>query len=907
MTSVVKSAWLSPTWSDPHELASESASEVDGTFGEDFLLHHGFVEQAARTPRSVAVVSPARSLTYTELDAESGHVACLLADAGTGHGSLVGVVMEKGWEQVVACFGVLRAGAAYVPVDPAWPAKRLSTVIESAGVTTVLTQPWLRGAVDWPATVTVLDVDGSTGGTPDTPSPPHVPVSPNDLAYVIYTSGSTGVPKGVMIEHGSAVNTVRDVNDELSLSAADRVLALSALHFDLSVYDVFGPLSVGGSVVLPEPSDSREPAAWVRLMAHHNVTVWNSVPALMSMLCIHLASETQDADTDVSEIKASALPMLRAVLMSGDWIPVALPGDIRKHFPDASQWSLGGATEASIWSIWHRITAADAALTSVPYGKAMRNQRVYVADSQLRPRPRWVPGEICIAGAGVARGYLGDEERTMKSFVVGPGGERVYRTGDLGRLLPSGEIEFLGREDTQVKIGGHRIELGDVEAALLGCSGVANAVVITEGDRGRTRLVAHVLPAPGTHLTEPDLKRLAGEVLPRYMVPSAISVQDSFPLTSNGKVDRAALAANRRADSSSAENELPKDVEEELLLSVWSRFFDIPALSVTDNYFDLGGDSLQAVRLVSVLRTETGVDIPVSTLFGAPTIRALAQELRHHREAAGKTAGRPPLVPIRRTGTAVPLVFAHPIGGEVLCYAELARLLGDDQPFYALQSPSELSDAPTLQELAAAYAKAILHEVPGERFRLGGWSMGGLLAIETARELTAMNCTVDLVTVIDVIETPEGLRKPIDEAELLNWLGRDLAGLTGRLWQNGDDTTDTRTPTNSSAELFETLRSRDILPTDIGRLEFEDIAARFMSNARALHGYRPARYGGRVHFLRAEYGATPETAGSWQALCHGTFEHHTVPGDHYTVLKSPQVEAVAASLHRILQGAATPI
>ncbi|MEV8318098.1 amino acid adenylation domain-containing protein [Streptomyces sp. NPDC059900] len=897
MNSVANSAWLAPAWSGSLEFTAESTEEFDGTFGEDFLLHRRFVEQAARTPRSVAVVSPVRTLSYAELDAESAHAACLLADAGAGHGDLVGVVMEKGWEQVVACLGVLRSGAAYVPVDPSWPAKRLSSVLASAGVTTVLTQPWLRETVEWPTAVTVLDVDGSTGGTPHTSTPPQVRVSPHDLAYVIYTSGSTGVPKGVMIEHGPAVNTVLNVNDELSLTPEDRVLALSALHFDLSVYDIFGPLSVGAGVVLPSPADNREPAEWLRLMADHDVTVWNSVPALMSMLCAHLASDAE----------ASGLPPLRSVLMSGDWIPVALPDDIWQHFPDAALWSLGGATEASIWSIWHRITPSDAALTSIPYGTDMRDQRVFVADGLLRPRPCWVPGEICITGAGVARGYLGDEERTAKSFVTGPRGERVYRTGDLGRLLPSGEIEFLGREDSQVKIGGHRIELGDVEAALLGCPGVAGAVVAAEGDRGRSRLVAHVLPAPGAHLTEPDVKRLAGETLPRYMVPAVISVRDSFPLTSNGKVDRAALAAARRTESAATGNEQPGDAEEELLLPLWSTFFDVPALSVTDNFFELGGDSLQAVRLVSVLRTETGVEIPVAALFGAPTIRALAQELRDRRETEGKTAARTPLVPVRTTGTAVPLVFAHPIGGDVLCYAELARLLGDDQPFYALQSPGGPGDAPTLQGLAADYAKAIVREVPGERFRLGGWSMGGLLAIETARELTALGCTVDLVTAIDVIETPEGLRKPIDDAQLLDWLGRDLAGLTGKPWQSEDDTAGRRSPISSSVELFETLRSRDILPADIGRLDFEDIVTRFTSNARALYGYRPAPYDGPVHFLRAESGATPETADSWQAVCRGTFEHLTVPGDHYTVLKSPGVGAVAASLHRILEGTATPV
>ncbi|WP_323369024.1 amino acid adenylation domain-containing protein [Streptomyces alkaliterrae] len=885
---VADSAWGEPAWQRDPVLGAVTATSERGrraALAADHLLHHRFVTQVTRTPEAVAVVAVDRTLSYAQLADESARVACRLAAGGTGPGALVGVVMEKGWEQVVGCLGVLRSGAAYVPVDPGWPADRVARVLDAAGVGTVLTQPWLRDRVEWPGNVDVLHVDLPAPGD-SRPQAPDVEVGPQDLAYVIYTSGSTGVPKGVMIEHGSAVNTVLDVNDELSLSSEDRVLALSALNFDLSVYDMFGPLSVGAAVVLPASGDQREPGNWLALMTASAVTVWNSVPALMAMLCEHLASAPEGPGT--------ALPPLRAVLMSGDWIPVTLPGEVWRHFPDAAQWSLGGATEAAIWSIWHRITPADASLGSVPYGTSMRGQRVFVADGLLRPRPRWVSGEICIAGAGVARGYLGEPELTARSFVVSPTtGERVYRTGDWGRLLPSGEIEFLGREDMQVKVGGYRIELGDVEAALLGCPGVAGVVVNAHGTRGRTRLGAHVLIEAGAAHDAADIRRMAGEVLPRYMVPADVTVWDAFPLTGNGKVDRAALARARDEESETEESAPPANADEELLLSVWRTFFDVPGLSVLDNFFELGGDSLRAVRLMSVLRRETGVELPVATLFAAPTIRGLARELRQ----AHASAPRSPVVPVRTGGTAVPLVFVHPIGGDVLCYSELARRLGDDQPFYAVQAPEarEGEAAPGLLDMAAAYARSIIREVPGERVRLGGWSMGGLLAIETARALRRLGRTVDLVAAVDVIETPDGLsRAPHTERELLAWLGRDLAGLTGRPWRPADATA-------SPDALYTSLATHGILPGDLGLPEFREVYARFARNARALYGYRPTAFDGPVSFLQAESGADADAVEGWRALCQGGFEHIQVPGDHYTVLRAPNVDVVAETLTNILR------
>ncbi len=635
MNSAADSAWSAPAWVNDPELSPTVGPlrPVAGPrFPKDHTLHARFAERARLAPGSPAVITRERRLCYADLDEESARVAARLAEHGTTTGTLVGVVMDKGWEQVVACLGVLRSGGAYVPIDPYWPVQRLAAVITASGLRTVLTQPALRDAVDWPGELTVLEVGepGRSGSAPVPPAP-EAPVTPGDVAYVIYTSGSTGVPKGVVIEHGPAVNTILDMNDELSLTADDRVLGLSALNFDLSVYDIFGPLSVGGAVVLPGPRDAREPGTWLALMAEWRVTVWNSVPALMAMACEHLMSSREPDSPSARQIP----PALRAVLLSGDWIPVTLPSEIRRFFPRAELWGLGGATEASIWSIRHRIVPGDAELPSIPYGTSMRDQRVFVADTLLRPRPTWVVGEICVAGLGLARGYLGDPEKTARSFTVSPStGERVYRTGDWGRLLPSGEIEFLGRDDMQVKVGGHRIELGDVEAALLRCPDVTGAVVTAPGGRNRTRLVAHVVLEPGTGRTGADVRRAAEDFLPPYMVPSRMALWDALPLTANGKVDRAALARHEQEPDPGVVSARPATEEERALLTLWQGFFDTPSLSVLDNFFELGGDSLRAVRLMAVLKRERKVSLPLSALFSAPTIRALADRVRQARATA---------------------------------------------------------------------------------------------------------------------------------------------------------------------------------------------------------------------------------------------------------------------------------
>ncbi len=582
------------------------------------LLYEPFLEQATRNPDRVAVVAPERRLSYGELADLSARLAHRLREQGAQPNRLIAVVMEKGWEQIVAVLGILRAGSAYLPVDPELPEERLRYLLEHGDVELAVTQSRVEGSIVWPRGVDAIALDApvDSGEIPELGSPAQ---GPDDLAYVVFTSGSSGRPKGVMIDHTGALNTILDINERFGIGSEDRVLALSSLSFDLSVYDVFGLLAAGGSVVVPEPFAVPEPARFLQWVEQERITFWDTVPALLQMLVDHV------------EAGSGTLPeSLRLCLMSGDWIPVDLPDRLRALRSDVRIFSGGGATEASIWSILYPIDHVEESWTSIPYGRPMTNQRFYVLDEALEPCPVWVPGHLFIAGVGLAKGYWKDEEKTNAAFIHHPvTGERLYRTGDLGRYLPAGDIEFLGREDTQVKVQGYRIELGEIEAALREHPGISAAVVSALGEAQRNkRLVAYIVPAEEGAPSLEELRDHVAAKVPRYMIPSAFVTIDSLPLTANGKVDRRALPAPeevvRREERTYT---APRTPVEEAIADCWLEVLSRDRIGVDDNFFELGGDSLLASRVVIRLQSLFPVEVPLRSLFEAPTVAELSDRV----------------------------------------------------------------------------------------------------------------------------------------------------------------------------------------------------------------------------------------------------------------------------------------
>lgn len=466
-----------PAWQQAERLhANETAAPIDPS-----PLHMPLLNQSLRTPDATAVVTTDVNLSYAELVGWAGHIAEQLRDRGIQPGDNVGIVMDKGIEQVVAVLGILLVGAVYLPIDTTSPLARRNRMLHASQARVSLTQYWIDGDGLETATLIVSRPD-RIPEIEDVIDAAHV-TDPHALAYVIFTSGSTGDPKGVMISHAAAWNTIADINTRFEINATDRLLGIAQLGFDLSVFDIFGPLSVGGALVLPDADRRSDPSHWADLVAEHEVTLWNSVPAQMQMLVDHVQTQPD------------AVRCLRLVLLSGDWIAVSLPDRVHELAPDALFVALGGATEAAIWSIHHvidRPVPADA--VSIPYGKPLSNQRFRIIDAVGRDAPVWSPGDLCITGAGLAHGYLAAPDLTAERFPY-LDGERAYLTGDLGRYLPGGDIEFLGREDTQVKIRGHRIELGEVEAALLSAPGVrAAAATIVRHPTGEGMLLGFAEP-----------------------------------------------------------------------------------------------------------------------------------------------------------------------------------------------------------------------------------------------------------------------------------------------------------------------------------------------------------------------------------------------------------------------------
>lgn len=542
-------AWADPTlgW-DPTFVTDEELPT--GAFGDPGpLLDDPLRAAAERGPASPALLDGANELCAGELSERTTRIGRLLAGLGVGPGDLVGIFAEKGILQVTGALGILASGAGYVPVEPSWPMARIASLAVQAGIAHVLASPEVD-ASSWPQGVIVhrLTANGNLSlAAPAVPGPIEPRrAAPDDLAYAIFTSGSTGKPKGVAIEHRAVRTTLDDLALRFPLHQADRVISLSAFSFDLSVYDIFSVLGEGAAVVLPDAERQRDPGHWLELMAQHRVTIWNTAPALLEMLV-----EYSEMEPDAVR---SALATLRLVFLSADWIPVTLPDRLRELAPQAEVVSLGGATEASIWSICFPIGTVDPKWRSIPYGRALRGQSFHVLDNLGRPCSAGVTGELYIGGDGLARGYLDDPAQTAERFVMHPVlRRRLYRTGDLGRWRSDGTLEFLGRMDRQVKIRGHRIELGEIESTLDRHPEVRHVVAqAVPGPDDRPRLVCYFVPtdpaAPPSHDELADVLRAS---LPPFMVPNRFVMMDALPITSNGKIDYKALASpyKRKSDS----------------------------------------------------------------------------------------------------------------------------------------------------------------------------------------------------------------------------------------------------------------------------------------------------------------------------------------------------------------------
>ncbi|HUK24927.1 MAG TPA: amino acid adenylation domain-containing protein [Terriglobales bacterium] len=864
----------------------------------DELLHAPFLKQVEARPKAAAVWTPARELSYEELYRRACSVEEELLRRNVQPNQFVAVVMEKGWEQVAGVLGIHFAGGAYVPVDPDLPAERQRYLIENVDAKVVLAHSAVESRLSVPQGVEVLFVD-RLEPAPMTSPTPRRRQKPEDLAYVIFTSGSTGVPKGVMIDHRGAMNTCLDINQRFHVGPEDRVLALSRLNFDLSVYDIFGLLAAGGTIVMPSAELAQDLPHWAQLVRSQKVTLWNTVPALMQLLADEVGRGEKIGQS------------LRVIMMSGDWIPVSLPAQLRKILPKAQIISMGGATEASIWSIMYPIENVDPNWKSIPYGKPMLNQTFHVLSHARGPCPVWVPGQLYIGGIGLAKGYWKDAKKTAAHFMTDPRtGAPLYRTGDWGRYLPDGNIEFLGREDSQVKVQGYRIELGEVEAKLHECAGVETCIVIVREDHpGEKRLVGYAVPKPGVQLDGAALREELRGKLAEYMVPAAIVSLDRIPLTANGKVDRKALPAVARPAGETPEPVTPRDELEAQLVKLWEDLLNVRPVGLRDNFFDLGGHSLLAVRLFSELRKMTGKSLGLSTLFQAPTVEKLAEVLRKHDKSA---SGWSAVVPIQTQGARPPFFCVHGGGGNVLIYRDLSRNLGPDQPFYGLQSQGLDGKQPLLtriEDMAALYAEEIRKVQPRGPYFLGGYCMGGAVAFEIARRLRQRGEEVALLAFFETLNlsaVPRGSlasRSYFQTQKLLfhvgNFLQLNAKDQIQFFWEKLKALKD-------RTSLWQGMLVRSVSKNGDGPMsEAALIAHIWNTNDKAALTYVPGPYDGLITSFRprAQYARHKRPEVNWETVAEGGQELIMMPSYPAGMLVEPFVKKLAAGLRAAIDKA----
>ncbi len=841
-------------------------------------FHELFAEQAARTPEAVAVVSPGATLSYAELEREANRLAGHLRRRGVGPEARVAVCLERGADGVVALLGVLAAGGVYVPLDPAYPAERLAYVLADSGARLLLTRRPLLDRLPAHAGETVcLDADGGRIAA-ESARAPGAGVLPENLAYVIYTSGTTGRPKGVLVPHRGLAAVARAQARQAGVGAGDRLLQFASPGFDASVSEMTMALASGATLV----SGTRDALApgpdLLRFLREEAVTAAILPPAA-------LAAMTPEA-----------LPALRTLMSAGEACPAEV---VDRWAPGRRFFNLYGPTEATICAT---AAACEPGGGRPPIGRPLAGTTAYVLDAYGEPVPVGVPGELYVGGVGVARGYGGRPEPTAERFVpdrFGEAGARLYRTGDRARWRPDGELEFLGRVDAQVKIRGFRVEPGEIESVLRGEPGVADAVVVVREDvPGDRRIVAYAVPREGAELSAAELSgRLAGR-LPEYMVPRHFVALERIPLTPNGKLDRRALP---RPSVSGRDRTMPRDPLEATLVRVFEEVLGATGVGPRDSFFELGGHSLLAVRLMSALYGATGARLPLTTLFRAPTVEGLAGEIR--RGGGGEV---PVLVPLRATGSRAPLVLVHPGGGSILAYGALAERLGEEQPVWGVRSRGiEEGELPnrTVEAMARDYLAEIRARWPEGPYRLGGWSMGGVVAFEMARQLDAAGEGVETLVLIDSqvpsLSTPDR-PPPGGGLVLARMFARDL-GLGDDLLPALDAEAGDGGEAAYLRRLLHAGQAAGRLPASLDPSLLERLYGIFRINLEALHAYRPGEYGGSATLLRAADG---DPAGKpdlgWGRVVRGGVDVRTVPGTHHTMVREPRAEALAREMERAL-------
>lgn len=873
------------TEAERHQLLIEW-NDTASNYPKEQCIHQLFEAQAERVPDKTAVIFENQQLTYQQLNERANQLAHHLKKHGVGPDVLVGICMDRSLEMMVGLLGILKAGGGYVPLDPTYPPERLAFMLEDSQVAVLLTQDQLLQSLPkHGAEVICIDTMWPTIGQECAENSPSQ-ATPEELAYVIYTSGSTGKPKGVQIPHRALTNFLSTMQDHLELTKQDILFAVTTLSFDIAALELYLPIVIGACVEVVSRDVSTDGALLAERIETSEATVMQATPATWRLL---IEADWKGSD----QLK---------VLSGGEALSRKLADQLLKRAPCV--WNLYGPTETTIWSASYKV---EPAAGSVSIGRPIGNTQIYILDQHLQLTPVGVPGELHIGGDGLARGYLNRPELTKEKFIPDPFSQqpeaRLYKTGDLVRYLPDGKIEFLGRIDHQVKVRGHRIELGEIEAVLRQYSLVRESVVITrERIAGDKHLEAYIVSDQQQEFSVNQLRNFLRDKLPGYMIPSAFVLLDKLPLTPNGKVDRRALPAPEAVGHYAQETYIaPRDELELQLTKIWENVLNVQPIGIQDDFFELGGHSLLAVRLFAQLEKVFGKNLPLATLFQAPTIEQLSEILRDE----GWKAPWASLVPIQPQGSKPPLFCVHAVGGNVLSLRDLARHLGLDQPFYALQSQGlDGKERPPVrvEDMAAYYIEEMRTVQPEGPYYLSGQSSGGLVAFEMAQQLQAQGEKVAILVLIDThipidrrLSVTIPLRNKISfhrhafsqhgSTYVLEWIRYRVKDMKFQLERNGAEIV---------KKIYKSLERP--LPQSVRYTYVREVIR------QAVRNYTPQSYPGRITLFRATNTLqayleedTQRSQRGWNGLATEGLETYDIPGAH-NLEQEPYVGILAKKL-----------
>ena len=865
---------------------------TDADYPLDVCIHTLFEQQAEKTPERIALIFENQQLSYEKLNKKANQLVGWLQRSGLEKGDKIGIYFERSAEMLISLLAVLKLGGVYVPLDPINPEERLKVILEDVNARFLLTHQALKDRLPEYKEKILFYEEAAHSTFLPVIEVSSVPTA-EDLAYVIYTSGSTGKPKGIAIPHYAVVDHHFAIIDKFKVNQEDKILAVASITFDPSVQDFFMPLFVGASVVIANKETVRDGFLLKKLLEQSRPTLMQATPSTWKMLLL----AGWQGNPELS------------ILSGGEGLSRELSSQLVTR--SKAVWNIYGPTETTIWSTTKKIESelVEEVTAYEPVGRPINNVKTYILDEKLQALPIGVPGEIYIAGVGLApNGYFNRPDLTAKAFLPNPFSQSnkdkmLYRTGDIGKYLPNGDIEYLNRADKQVKVRGFRIELGDIEAIIASFGQVReNVVIVREDQPGNQQLVAYLVMEEGQPLDEKRLVTFLKRQLPDYMVPVAFVEMDAFPLTTSMKIDRKQLPIPNWIEKVEKEAFVaPETDTEKTLVNIWSDLLTLERVSVEDDFFELGGNSLIAVSMMNKIEKAIGKKAPLAVLIQHSTVKSLANLLDEEEEL--EFGGS--LVPIKPSGKKAPIYLIHGGGLHVLMFQTLAAHLDEEQPIYALQARGLNGEAPPLnriEDMAAHYISEIEQSNPDGPYALAGYSFGGLIAFEMAKQLKASGKKVSMLSVFDTVIKQKLTEEDASLTDKVSSFGKKIAWNLKDLVNNPKGNLDYRKFVYRRR--FNYWRSKLFQNGKNGLIDNNTLEAMInKTNFEAWNNYKITPYDGDLYLFRAKdrrfYIEDFEFFG-WRPFILGKINTLDVPGDHLNLFNPPNGETLAKILQQLL-------